>query len=78
MLLESGDVKRAKYHDDSKKVSKVSVSLIAGFPEYGHVVNFQVGWFSSGLPGLDRSISSEVLQEGFPLAIEPMFHLQDI
>ena len=58
MLLDSGDVKRAKYHDDSKKVSKVSVSLIAGFPEYGHVVNFQVGWFSNGLPGSDRSMSS--------------------
>ena len=38
-----GEQKRAKYHDDSKNVSNVSVSRSALPPHVGQVVCFQVG-----------------------------------
>ena len=50
--------KRAKYQDDSTKVSKVSVSRSAAAPQVGQSTRFQLGWLSSGLPGLSRSMSS--------------------
>jgi hypothetical protein len=34
----SGQAKRAKYHDESTKVSMVSVSRLAGLPQEGQVV----------------------------------------
>jgi hypothetical protein len=37
-VSRSGQAKRAKYQDDSKKVSKVSVSRRAGPPHCGQVV----------------------------------------
>lgn len=40
------------------KVSKVSVSRSAGLPHWGQPVCFQVGWWSSGLPGLSKVTSS--------------------
>src|SRR5471032_1722586 len=52
-----GSVKRAKYHDESTKVSIVSVSRRAAAPHYGHDTFFQVGWRSSGLPGLSKVTS---------------------
>src|SRR5208283_2220652 len=53
-----GSVKRAKYHDESTKVSMVSVSRRAGPEHCGHATFFQVGWRSSGLPGLSKVTSS--------------------
>ena len=53
-----GSVKRAKYQDESTKVSMVSVSRGAGAPHCGHLTFFQVGWRSSGLPGLSKLTSS--------------------
>ncbi len=53
-----GLAKRAKYQDESTKVSRVSVSRVAGPPHAGQVVCFQVGWRSSALPGLPNSRSS--------------------
>ncbi len=50
-------MKRAKYHEDSKKVSKVSVSRRAAPPQLGQVVCFQLGWRSRGLPGASKSTS---------------------
>ena len=38
-----GSVKRAKYHDESTKVSIVSVSRRAGLPQIGQATCFQVG-----------------------------------
>src|SRR5690606_41544814 len=52
-----GSVKRAKYHDESTKVSIVSVSRRASLPHCGHSTCFQVGWWSSGLPGLSKVTS---------------------
>ena len=40
------------------KVSKVSVSRFAGLPQDGQATCFQVGWCSSGLPGLSKLTSS--------------------
>src|SRR5476649_1878859 len=53
-----GSVKRAKYHDESTKVSMVSVSRRAAPEHCGHLTFFQVGWRSSGLPGLSKLTSS--------------------
>src|SRR5664279_3249699 len=53
-----GSVKRAKYHDESTNVSMVSVSRRAAPPHCGHETFFQVGWRSSGLPGLSKVTSS--------------------
>src|SRR5271169_5014204 len=53
-----GSVKRAKYQDESTKVSMVSVSRRAGPAHCGHFTFFQVGWRSSGLPGLSKVTSS--------------------
>src|SRR5271170_2387736 len=53
-----GSVKRAKYHDESTKVSMVSVSRVAGPPHFGQATCFQVGWRSSGLPGWSKVTSS--------------------
>src|ERR1700689_2522711 len=53
-----GSVKRSKYHDESTKVSIVSVSRVAGAPHCGHLTCFQVGWRSSGLPGRSKVTSS--------------------
>src|SRR3982750_1434731 len=53
-----GSVKRAKYHDESTNVSIVSVSRVAGPPHCGQVTCFQVGWWSSALPGLSKVTSS--------------------
>ena len=57
-LLELGQQKRAKYQDDSKKVSKVSVSRVAGFAQIGQLTFFQLGWLTNGLPVSSNSISS--------------------
>src|ERR1039458_3590034 len=53
-----GSVKRAKYQDESTKVSMVSVSRRAGPLHCGHATFFQVGWRSSGFPGLSKLTSS--------------------
>src|ERR1051325_10750083 len=53
-----GSVKRMKYQDESTKVSMVSVSRRAGPAHCGHLMLFQVGWRSSGLPGLSKLTSS--------------------
>src|ERR1700756_4283102 len=53
-----GSVKRAKYQDESTKVSMVSVSRRALPPHLGQVTCFQVGWWSSALPGLSKVASS--------------------
>jgi hypothetical protein len=47
-------VKRAKYHEESTKVSIVSVSRRAGPPQAGQVVVDQVGCQSSALPGRSK------------------------
>src|SRR3546814_6349769 len=47
-----------KYHDESTKVSSVSVSRNAGAPHVGHATCFHVGWRSSGLPGTSKLTSS--------------------
>ena len=54
----AGAVKRAKYQDESTKVSMVSVSRVAAPPHFGQATCFQVGWWSSGLPGLSKVTSS--------------------
>ena len=48
----------AKYQDESKNVSNVSVSLSASFMQFGHFVFFQLGWCSNGFPGLSKVTSS--------------------
>src|SRR3979409_519017 len=53
-----GSVKRAKYQDESTNVSMVSVSRRAALPHCGQCTVFQVGWRSSGLPGLSKVTSS--------------------
>src|SRR6202050_4645316 len=53
-----GSVKRMKYHDESTKVSMVSVSRTALPAQRGHFTCFQVGWRSSGLPGRSKVTSS--------------------
>src|SRR3712207_694934 len=53
-----GSVKRAKYQDESTKVSMVSVSRRACPPQLGQLTCFQVGWRSSGLPGTSKDTSS--------------------
>src|SRR5437763_15478890 len=53
-----GSVKRAKYHDESTNVSIVSVSRVPGPPHVGQRTCFQVGWWSSALPGLSKVASS--------------------
>src|SRR5579885_513555 len=53
-----GSVKRMKYQDESTKVSMVSVSRRALPPHFGQATCFQVGWRSSGLPGLSKVTSS--------------------
>src|ERR1019366_7298742 len=53
-----GSVKRAKYHDESTNVSMVSVSRTALAPHCGQLTCFQVGWWSSALPGLSKVTSS--------------------
>ena len=53
-----GAVKRTKYQDELTKVSMVSVSRRAGPPHFGQATCFQVGWRSSGLPGLSNVTSS--------------------
>src|SRR5215471_8338723 len=57
-VLFHGSVKRAKYHDESTKVSMVSVSRFAGPEHFGHLTVFQAGWRSSGFPGLSNVTSS--------------------
>ena len=52
-----GSVKRAKYHDESTKVSIVSVSRRALLPHCGQATYFHVGCWSSGLPGLSNDTS---------------------
>ena len=47
----------SKYQLDSKKVSNVSVSRLALSPQVGQRTFFQVGWWSSGLPGLSNFTS---------------------
>ena len=54
----AGAVKRAKYQDESTKVSMVSVSRSDGLPQTGQATCFHVGWRSSGLPGLSMTTSS--------------------
>src|SRR5262245_43171411 len=57
-VLACGVVKRAKYHDESTKVSMVSVSRTDFSPQIGQGTCFQVGWWSSGLPGRSKVTSS--------------------
>src|ERR1700730_12667549 len=57
-VLIQGSVKRAKYQDESTKVSIVSVSRLAAPPHCGQATCFQVGWRSSGVPGQSKSTSS--------------------
>ena len=52
-----GAVKRAKYQDESTNVSIVSVSRLAGLPQLGHGTSRQLGWRSSGLPGVSNDTS---------------------
>src|ERR1700733_4306838 len=59
-----GEQKRAKYQEDSKKVSKVSVSRRAAPPQLGQLTYFQVGCRSSGLPGWSKLTSSGSLTGG--------------
>jgi hypothetical protein len=47
-----------KYQLESAKVSSVSVSRRATAPQVGQATCFQVGWRSSGLPGVAKSTSS--------------------
>ena len=54
----SGEQKRAKYQELSTKVSQVSVSRRDASPQRGQSTCFQVGWWSSGLPGREKSTSS--------------------
>ena len=64
-----------KYQDESTKVSSVSVSRVAGRRTAGQVTCFQVGWRSSGLPGLSKVTSSgSVTGRSFP-APAPTPHL---
>src|SRR4029078_4641559 len=56
-VLIHGSVKRAKYQDESTNVSMVSVSRRAGPAHFGHFTFFQVGWRSSGVPGLSKVTS---------------------
>src|SRR3569832_1181013 len=53
-----GSVKRAKYQDESTKVSMVSVSRCALLLLLGQVTCFQVGCWSSVLLGLSKLSSS--------------------
>ena len=53
-----GEQNRAKYQELSTKVSQVSVSRRAGLPQDGQATCFQLGWWSSGLPGFEKSTSS--------------------
>ena len=39
------------------KVSNVSVSRVAGLPQAGQATCFQLGWWSSGLPGRSKLTS---------------------
>src|SRR6478752_6757021 len=45
-----GEVYRKKYHDESMKVSMVSVSRLAGPPQTGQVVLTKLALEASGLP----------------------------
>ena len=54
----AGEQNRAKYQELSTKVSNVSVSRRAGPPQRGQATCFQVGWWSSGLPGRSNATSS--------------------
>jgi hypothetical protein len=47
-----------KYQDESTNVSSVSVSRTAAPPQPGQATCFQLGWRSSGLPGVWKSTSS--------------------
>ena len=64
LLKSNGDVfclgeqNLKKYHEESTKVSRVSVSLNAFFPVDFWVVIFQSGWLSNGLPFACKSTSS--------------------
>ena len=58
LCVSIGEQNLKKYHAESTNVSRVSVSLIAFIPVSGHFVNFHEGWFSRGLPGIVKSISS--------------------
>ena len=53
----SGQAKRAKYHDESTKVSKVSVSRRAAPPQRGQATRRHSSWRSSGLPGASKLTS---------------------
>ena len=53
-----GEQNLRKYQEESKKVSKVSVSLIAFLPVLLHLVFFHVGWLLRGFPELLKSTSS--------------------
>jgi hypothetical protein len=53
----SGLVKRAKYQGVDEGVEGVGLAR-RGPPQDGQATCFQVGWRSSGLPGLSKSTSS--------------------
>src|SRR5919106_3693035 len=53
-----GQAKRAKYHDESTKVSIVSVSRFAGLPHDGQLVSTYDARLLSGLPVPSGTTSS--------------------
>ena len=57
-VSQPGQAKRAWYHEDSMKVSKVSVSRRAGSPVSGSVVSTNSGRVASGDPPPDTFTSS--------------------
>ena len=58
MESASGQAKRAKYHDESMKVSKVSVSRRAGSPDSGSTVSTKSAMVASGEPPPETATSS--------------------
>src|ERR1700722_6881132 len=55
---DHGSQKRRKYHEESTKVSMVSVSRSAGPPHFGHVTKRNVGWRLSGDSPVGRDSAS--------------------
>jgi hypothetical protein len=53
-----GSVKRAKYQDESTKVSMVSVSRRPAAPHFGHGTWRHAACRSSGFPGMSKETSS--------------------
>src|SRR5580693_4352085 len=62
--LFQGSQKRKKYHDESTKVSSVSVSRVAGPPSIGHVVSKNSSLFTSGDCPVGRNSTSSGASTG--------------